>query len=70
MPVPLIDIRGACNMNLIISLRKSNAKAHHPPPQKKKKKGIQNLAYDVLLNFKISMFYCLSGSQLPKHTSF
>lgn len=67
MPVPLIDIRGACNMDLIISLRKSNAKAgyhpiHHPPPQKKKKRNskprlqcfVEFQNFNVLLPLRLS----------------
>lgn len=56
MPVPLIDIRGACNMNLIISLRKSNAKAgnhpaHHPPATKEKKRNSKKPSLRCFVEF-------------------
>lgn len=67
MPVPLIDIRGACNMNLIISLRKSNAKAgnhpaHHPPATKEKTRNskpslrcfVEFQNFNVLLPLRLS----------------
>ena len=83
MPVPLIDIRGACNMNLIISLRKSNAKAgyhpgHQPPPQKKKKRNskpslrcfVEFQNFNVLLPLRLSATKTYKFLATPTLTKF